>query len=140
MLQVVGRVNSYRQRLQELGAQRRELDREREQLNDVLHFLHREIFGCEVHLKMVENDLSGASRVLKVRRIATQQYDNAAEVLKQALLEDAEEYFPRRFSVPLFGVLELFGLLDDVIDFPPLEELLPLELDELPLPLDECSR
>lgn len=29
------------------------------------------------------------------------------DVLKQALLEDAEQYFPRRFSVPLFGVLEL---------------------------------
>lgn len=29
------------------------------------------------------------------------------DVLKQALLEDAEEYFPRRYSVPLFNVLEL---------------------------------
>ena len=29
------------------------------------------------------------------------------EVLKQALLEDAEAYFPRRYSVPLFNVLEL---------------------------------
>ena len=60
-------------------------------MNDNLHFLHREIFGCEVHLKMVENDLAGASRVLKVRRIATQQYDNAAEVLKQALGDKKEK-------------------------------------------------
>ena len=29
------------------------------------------------------------------------------EALKQVLLEDAEEYFPRRYSVPLFAVLEL---------------------------------
>jgi cytochrome P450 len=28
-------------------------------------------------------------------------------VLKQALLEDAEEYFPRRYSVPLFPLLDL---------------------------------
>ena len=29
------------------------------------------------------------------------------DALKQVLLEDAEEYFPRRYSVPLFAVLEL---------------------------------
>ena len=29
------------------------------------------------------------------------------DVLKQALLEDAEEYFPRRYSVPLFPLLQL---------------------------------
>ena len=29
------------------------------------------------------------------------------EALKTALLEDAEEYFPRRYSVPLFKTLEL---------------------------------
>ena len=29
------------------------------------------------------------------------------DVLKQALLEDAEDYFPRRYSVPLFDILKL---------------------------------
>ena len=91
LLQVVGRVNNYRQRLSELQAQRVDLDREREQLNDVLHFLHREIFSYEVHLKRIENDLSGASRVLTVRRLAQQQHDNASEVLKQATIDKKEK-------------------------------------------------
>ena len=40
------------------------LDQEKRQFNDVLGYLHREIFTCEVHLKQVEKDLVGASKVL----------------------------------------------------------------------------
>ena len=40
------------------------LDQEKRQCNDVLGYLHREIFTCEVHLKQVEKDLIGASKVL----------------------------------------------------------------------------
>ena len=76
MLQVVGRVNNYRQRLQELGAQKVSLEREREKTNDCLHFLHREVFGSEVHLKRIETDLTGAAKVLTVKRVADQQYPN----------------------------------------------------------------
>ena len=40
------------------------LDQEKRQCNDVLGYLHREIFTCEVHLKQVEKDLIGASKVM----------------------------------------------------------------------------
>ena len=43
------------------------LDQEKRQFNDVLGYLHREIFTCEVHLKQVEKDLVGASKVMQVR-------------------------------------------------------------------------
>ena len=42
------------------------LDQEKRQFNDVLGYLHREIFTCEVHLKQVEKDLIGASKVMQV--------------------------------------------------------------------------
>ena len=44
------------------------LDQEKRQFNDVLGYLHREIFTCEVHLKQVEKDLIGASKVMQVKR------------------------------------------------------------------------
>ena len=44
------------------------LDQEKRQFNDVLGYLHREIFTCEVHLKQVEKDLVGASKVMQVKR------------------------------------------------------------------------
>ena len=47
--------------------QRMKLDQEKRQFNDVLGYLHREIFTCEVHLKQVEKDLIGASKVMQVR-------------------------------------------------------------------------
>ena len=68
MLLLVGRVNAYRQRLEDLKGQRMKLDQEKRQCNDVLGYLHREIFTCEVHLKQVEKDLIGASKVLTQRR------------------------------------------------------------------------
>ena len=46
--------------------QRMKLDQEKRQFNDVLGYLHREIFTCEVHLKQVEKDLIGASKVMQV--------------------------------------------------------------------------
>ena len=64
LLLLVGRVNAYRQRLEDLKGQRMKLDQEKRQCNDVLGYLHREIFTCEVHLKQVEKDLIGASKVM----------------------------------------------------------------------------
>ena len=66
LLLLVGRVNAYRQRLEDLKGQRMKLDQEKRQCNDVLGYLHREIFTCEVHLKQVEKDLIGASKVMQV--------------------------------------------------------------------------
>ena len=51
--------------------QRMKLDQEKRQFNDVLGYLHREIFTCEVHLKQVEKDLIGASKVMQVRGSAS---------------------------------------------------------------------
>ena len=91
MLLLVGRVNAYRQRLEDLKGQRMKLDQEKRQFNDVLSYLHREIFTCEVHLKQVEKDLIGASKVMQVKRVSDQQFGNALEVLKSAKIDKKEK-------------------------------------------------
>lgn len=87
MLQLVGRVNAYRQRLEDLKAQKLRLDREKREFDDCLSFLHREIFTGETHLKTIEKDLIGAARVLQVKRVSDQQFGNALEVLKAAKID-----------------------------------------------------
>merc|ERR1711939_744481 len=99
LLLLVGRVNAYRQRLEDLKGQRMKLDQEKRQCNDVLGYLHREIFTCEVHLKQVEKDLIGASKVMQVKRVSDQQFGNALEVLRAAKIDKKEKEDTAKFEL-----------------------------------------
>ncbi|KAJ1446334.1 hypothetical protein M885DRAFT_546980 [Pelagophyceae sp. CCMP2097] len=101
---IVGRVNNFRQRLSELAAQKDEVKHELGVLDDCLCHLHREIFNHEVHIQRIEIDLAGCAKVLTVKRVSQMQFDNAAEVLKQAKLDRKDRD------------IGLLGLADDAAD------------------------
>ena len=61
----------------------------------------------EYMLSMRKQGFGGATRVPLGPFGGDYYFLLEPEVLKQVLLEDAEGFFPRRFSVPLFGVLDL---------------------------------